>query len=455
MRPFAIHYTPTRQFQGIPRCLCWLTNHVITEFIIAIVLQSCKIPTIEIGAVNSSSADSSSLDGSLDLVAALRADKRGRKAAVGKKRARDGSAAAGSAESSSSAAGADGHDGGGGSRPASSSASSSSSLASTWVQLTRVTVAVDSVRGCADVYPSSPILLSYDLVAVQPTSAEIMKTCAASGAVDIIDLDMSNGRLPFPINKADVDAVLNAGCVFEISYAPTIRDHTCRRHVIANAMSLLRLTRNRGVILTSGARAVLEQRSPSDAMAIAALCGMNHNQCKAALSATVADVISHAEGRHGRNGVFVHVIPAAAAAAVPAGASSSTGVASGSSNAPIRLGNQAVMMVAHGKEQNVGYSGGIATNTSGGNSGGGAASSNSASSSASPAASASGAVTRPWLACLGARGVAYSSQPGRQRWLVAAPPLPVAASTSSASSGSTAAGFASSKAAGALKASKT
>lgn len=204
-------------------------------------------------------------------------------------------------------------------------ASSSSSAAAArpppppppFTQLTRITVAVPTGRQAAEVYPGHPVLSSYDIVAVAPGDAEALRAVASSGAVDIVCLDMTSGRLPFGLRADVVAAVLGSGAVFELEFAPAIRDANLRRFFAANAAALLRLTRGRGVLLSSGAKSALEVRNPRDAAAIGALGGLTPDRGLAALGGAGAGaVIAHAEARHaarGRGGGgpagIVHTLP--------------------------------------------------------------------------------------------------------------------------------------------------
>jgi hypothetical protein len=201
-----------------------------------------------------------------------------------------------------------------------------------FVQLSRLTVTV--IGGSREAYEAfnvkdpivKSVLTSYDLIACQPSTPEAMIEAAKSGNVDIIDLDMAGGKAPFLLTQADVEAVLSKGVVFEIPYAPCIRDASCRRSVASNASALLRLCRGRGVVITSSARSTLEVRSPRDVTVLAALWGLKQNKAQVAQGLVMStrkaekesgegslQVLKHAEERllrlKGGNGVFVHVLP--------------------------------------------------------------------------------------------------------------------------------------------------
>lgn len=196
--------------------------------------------------------------------------------------------------------------------PTSAAASAVAIPGSVQLQLSRITLGLDSTRHAADVGLSNAALASYDIVAVRPGDAAAMRQAADSGAVDIIQLDLSSGRLPFPLRAEGVEHVLRAGLVFEISVAAAIRDGASRQYLVSNAASLLRLTRGRGFLLSSGARTPLELRSPLDTAAIASLFGVSRGAALAAMSESVQTVLNHAQLRRRRGpDLVLHVVPVA------------------------------------------------------------------------------------------------------------------------------------------------
>ncbi|RYG52101.1 hypothetical protein EON67_01965, partial [archaeon] len=249
-----------------------------------------------------------------DITASLSAHARHRvdKHAAGVKRSRkemEGVVRGGGGGEESSSAGAPG--------AATPLAASHAAAPKPFVQLSRITVSVDNMRNVKDIYLGSSILASYDLVAVVPGSLEIAEHALASDAVDILQLDVSAGRMPFAIKPQFLKAAAAKGVVLELCYAPCIRDASCRRSFIGNAQQLLRLSRGRGILLSSAAVNALELRSPHDAAAIARLAGMSTDMALAAMSKTAATALAHAEQRlTKRTGVLVHTLPAPQAAPI-------------------------------------------------------------------------------------------------------------------------------------------
>jgi ribonuclease P/MRP protein subunit RPP1 len=71
--------------------------------------------------------------------------------------------------------------------------------------------------------------------------------------VEIISLELWQ-RLPFKLKPAVLKAALSRGVFFEVCYAPALREPSARRHLFANAQALVRATRGRNIIVSSGAR---------------------------------------------------------------------------------------------------------------------------------------------------------------------------------------------------------
>ena len=168
------------------------------------------------------------------------------------------------------------------------------------------------------------MLRSYDLVAVAPGDAAVLRAAVASGAADIVSLELSSGRPPFALTRELVSAVQAAGAVFEVEYAPAVRDSAARRNLVANLGELLRLVRRGGrggdgVLLTSAAATALELRAPHDAAAVVALAGLTPRAAARAMTAAAAQALRHAEARLG-GAARAHAHACAAACAGGAGA---------------------------------------------------------------------------------------------------------------------------------------
>ena len=105
-------------------------------------------------------------------------------------------------------------------------------------------------------------------MAAVPTTEPLFDQCCRQLDVDLISLPLAE-RLPFRLSLPPIAAAIARGVHFEICYAPALRDSSARRNLISNAQQLLRLTRGRNVVLSSGAERPMELRGPHD---VANLC---------------------------------------------------------------------------------------------------------------------------------------------------------------------------------------
>ena len=70
---------------------------------------------------------------------------------------------------------------------------------------------------------TNPVLRSYDIFAVRPTSEKAFQAaCLTLEGVDIISLDLST-RLPFQLKRPYIFGALARGVSFEISYGSALR----------------------------------------------------------------------------------------------------------------------------------------------------------------------------------------------------------------------------------------
>lgn len=128
---------------------------------------------------------------------------------------------------------------------------------------------------------------AFDLIAVQPTTEKALQLTAANLEIDIISLPMGT-RLPFFIKHKTVGQALEKGIKFEICYlglisGPALYElsmvlgttgHISRKNFISNCLQLIRASRNRGLMFSSGALEPLHARNHSDILALMEALGL-------------------------------------------------------------------------------------------------------------------------------------------------------------------------------------
>ncbi|KAI8925613.1 RNase P subunit p30-domain-containing protein [Entophlyctis helioformis] len=162
--------------------------------------------------------------------------------------------------------------------------------------IARPAVANSFTAACVSQSSNSQIIASYDLVSVQPMTEKLFQAACQQLDVDLITLDMGT-RLPFYFKGPTINAAIQRGVAFEITYSQGIRDATARRHLFSNAAALVRVTKGKHIVLSSAAAHAIELRGPFDVMNLATIFGMNMAQAKAAMTDTVRSVLLHAATR--------------------------------------------------------------------------------------------------------------------------------------------------------------
>jgi RNase P/RNase MRP subunit p30 len=174
-----------------------------------------------------------------------------------------------------------------------------------FLQLHRITVEVEGGGEAviAQLRAAAPTLSGYDIVTAVPRDGAALAACVAAAArgapLDALVVDAtSSAGLPFPLSRADAKAAAEAGLVFELRYAPALRDSAARRAFLACAAALRRATGGGAALaLASGARGPLEVRAPGDVGAVAGLAGWPQHAAAEALAAAPAAALARAAAR--------------------------------------------------------------------------------------------------------------------------------------------------------------
>eukprot|EP00899_Mesostigma_viride_P020354 jgi/Mesvir1/2831/Mv13923-RA.1 len=170
-------------------------------------------------------------------------------------------------------------------------------------QLSRLSVNIPDATQAA-LLNSCPELANFDLVAACAGNEKAFDAACRNLDVDIISFDMTK-RLPFRMNPASIAAAVARGVYFEICYSAALRGATERCQLFTNAQAILRATRKRGLLLSSGASRAQELRNPYDVACIATLWGVDVKAAKDMLSAAPRAVIARARARRAIQGVSI------------------------------------------------------------------------------------------------------------------------------------------------------
>ncbi|KAJ1665017.1 RNA-binding RNA processing protein rpp1 [Coemansia sp. RSA 1813] len=162
--------------------------------------------------------------------------------------------------------------------------------------LRRLTLVVsDASHGLSISSSGGGLASEYDIVAVRPTSEKLLLAAIGGSwdTVDLISLDMGS-RWGFFVKHKPAGQALASGYAFEISYMPALTDSATRQQWVSNASSIVRMTRGKGLVWSSGASQPFDIRSPYDITALGEALQLNSDLSKRALSSHPRAVLLHA-----------------------------------------------------------------------------------------------------------------------------------------------------------------
>ncbi|KAI1138196.1 PHP domain-like protein [Hypoxylon sp. FL0543] len=159
---------------------------------------------------------------------------------------------------------------------------------------------------------------AYDILALRPhTEKAFQAACLTVSATDVslISLDLA-ARLPFYLRPKPCMAAVNRGLRFEICYGRAVgpgADARARANFIGNVAQLVRATRGRGLVVSSGGEAAgagaggggaLALRAPADVVNLLAVWGLPTDRGMEALGTNPRGVVvNEAIKRSGFRGV--------------------------------------------------------------------------------------------------------------------------------------------------------
>ena len=179
--------------------------------------------------------------------------------------------------------------------------------------LRRLTLVLDKLADASSWNSGST---PYDIIAVQPMNEGVFAQACETLDVDMIAIDGYAG-MPFPLRQATVERAVKRGVFFELTYAKALGDSTARRHFISNAIELVRATRGRNLVLSSGARRPMDLRSPNDIANLAMLFGLDGASARDSISVWPDAVLRRADLRRYHAGAL-RCVPVTVPCAAPA-----------------------------------------------------------------------------------------------------------------------------------------
>jgi ribonuclease P/MRP protein subunit RPP1 len=159
-------------------------------------------------------------------------------------------------------------------------------------QLKRLTMVIEDVSHFHKLSPTYAGVAGFDIVAVRPATEKAFMAACNNDAVDIISVDLSLPRMPYLLKPAIVLQAVKRGAVFEVCYRDALG--SSRANFLANASSLVRASRGKGILITSGAKTALSFRGVYCVSNLATIFGLSHDLAKKAVSANAEAMVDRA-----------------------------------------------------------------------------------------------------------------------------------------------------------------
>ncbi|KAI0260767.1 PHP domain-like protein [Gloeopeniophorella convolvens] len=195
-----------------------------------------------------------------------------------------------------------------------------------YIKRLTITLDEDSEKGFGLTNAQAGLFAPYDILALAPTTeasfalACLTHTQPSPLSAHIIAVPLDVPRLPFRMKHTMVRAALRNGAVFEVPYAAAL-DSAAKRNWWAAAREVVRVTKGKGLVVTSGAAEAGDLRAPKDIGNLITFLGLAQNLAHDAAATTPKSLVLRAQTRKTYRAVFSEprvVIPGAPEAG-PAG----------------------------------------------------------------------------------------------------------------------------------------
>lgn len=132
----------------------------------------------------------------------------------------------------------------------------------------------------------------YDIIALKPTNKKDFEAaCLSIEGHSLISLDLTL-RYDFHFKQKNLVTAVNRGIKIEISYAQcTMAGSEGRRNFIGNVLQIVRGTKGRGLVVSSGSKGVLGLRAPADVVNLMSIWGLGRERGVEAMGANCRGVV--------------------------------------------------------------------------------------------------------------------------------------------------------------------
>ncbi|SCV03852.1 LANO_0G06656g1_1 [Lachancea nothofagi CBS 11611] len=128
----------------------------------------------------------------------------------------------------------------------------------------------------------SKVSQAFDIVAALPVSEKALTLITSSLDVDLLTFQYRQ-RLPAFLKHKSICSCVARGVKLEVVYSYALRDMQTRRQFIQNVKSVIRSSRSRGIVISSGATKPLECRNVLGVTSLIKYLGLDSDKCMKAM----------------------------------------------------------------------------------------------------------------------------------------------------------------------------
>ena len=160
----------------------------------------------------------------------------------------------------------------------------------------RLTVVVNDPARCQGL---TKIQHCFDILAIQPLSEKALQLCTSNLDIDLVSLNFAN-KLPFFLKHKTVGSAIDKGIKFEICYATvvggyatdqTVNVQLVKKNFFNNVLQLIRSSRSKGLVVSSGALSPLQARGSLDVLTLLKSVGLDSGRSRACVTITPEKVL--------------------------------------------------------------------------------------------------------------------------------------------------------------------
>ncbi|KAG7193053.1 uncharacterized protein KQ657_001170 [Scheffersomyces spartinae] len=160
---------------------------------------------------------------------------------------------------------------------------------------TRLTLIIHDPSQCQGL---AKLQSCFDILAVNPITEKALQLATSNLDIDLVSLNFGS-RLPYFLKHKTVGSAIEKGILFEICYSYVISGPAgytlsqsndslnlassallIRKNFFNNVLQLIRASRSRGLVISSGATQPLQARNSVDVITLMKTLGMDHGRAK-------------------------------------------------------------------------------------------------------------------------------------------------------------------------------